>query len=425
VAPPHADTTNGYQFGGLSLLSLQQCRSNESNAIPIVHSPHPLIVESRQMKMQDHERGLALVAEERYPEALAAFEAASQAGCVAATFELAQAYDWLYYGTYWAHEQRYPRFYSIQQLKKAARQGLGFVPARAYLLTHDFSSLCSNHYDNEFGRGAFERDFDRDKYMRLRLICYHQDGSLNYHGDPTETRLQLFQECASSNLPVPGDLAHEVMTHSYPWDADAPALLKRMAPRGMPWAQFYMGIHVEPNREEYWHARAARNGYFHQAWYLKRNDVLMFERSLHLDWFAPSYRRHLRSERGLVTIAYMRKRFYDERRTKPLTPTEVYHFGRAAHRLLVEEDQVAGQEPIRPNFAFWHKLGQDYRDCITNCRRTVAAFLVATVANGMPRDVARHIARHHIWEQRAKTASHCSYPLGVRNAKKKRKKKKI
>ena len=360
--------------------------------------------------MQDYERGLALVAAAQYPAALAAFEAASQAGCGAASFELGVAYDWLYYGTYDVaqHGHCYPRSYSMECLKRAAQEQ-SFLPARAYLMTHEWYSGCVHSYADIYGEDALEADLEADEYVRLRLQCYGDVGVLDTDPSLADERQSLFDLCVARNLPIPEDLAE---------DQIATALIERLALRGMPWAQCAMGDRLEADKERsaYWKIRAARNGHFMMAFGLSRRPgvmgVEMFHCALYLDWFASRHRRLLHDNNGgLITVAHMRRRYYYDRRAKPLTPAEIYCFGRAAHLLLVEDGEEPGEEPIRPSFEFWHKLGNSYRDCMSRARSSCIAFMVAAMRQGMPRDVARYIAHHHIWPQRAQTATHKTYGL--------------
>lgn len=356
--------------------------------------------------MEEFERGLSLVSAGRYAEARACMERSSAAGCGAATFELAQAYDWLYYGTYWTAEQSLPRSYSLELLRKAAYEQ-ELLPARAHLLTHEWEKLCIHAYDEKFGEGALELDCERDDYVRLRWICYDGMGRLR-ENVRIEHCLELFDVCVARNLPVPGDLGDTIASNGYQIMESFSAKIRQQALRGMAWAQYWMGIYVERQRKDYWLERAARNGHFKAAWSMhlhmhwRTQNIDMFECALYLDWYAAERRRTLKAEQGgLITLEHMRTRVITERTTAPLTPEEIYCFGRAAHRL-------------DPNFEFWQKLGVSYRAFIARFRRRVIAFMHAAVQRGMPRDVARLIAREHLWPQRMQTATHDTYPVGLR-----------
>jgi hypothetical protein len=307
---------------------------------------------------------------------------------------------------------------------RAAREQ-EFLPARAYVMTHDWCNEPMGDYDSVFGVGALQRDSAADEYVRLRLACY-RDGHLALAPD-MNIYLALFRECVARNLPVPGDLAALVMSRHYPWDAEAPALLKRLALRGMAWAQVEMGA-LEGEQAKQWMHRAARNGDFFAAWTTARVEASfsenfrgaeLFERALYLDWFAAWFRRPVdgqQRDRMLMTVAYMKRRVTEERQTAPLRPTEIYHFGRAAHYLLRD---AMGNEPVRPKFEFWHKLGASYRACIRRHQQLALAFLGASStrrARVFPKDLARIIG-HYIWESRIDNAVHDTYPLGLRGKK--------
>ena len=350
--------------------------------------------------MQDYQRGLALVATECYPEALAAFEVASQAGCGVATFELAMAYDWLYYGTY---QHPNPRAYGRDCLHKAAYEQ-AYIPARAHLVTRE--------YDEHFGAHAFAKDMASDAYLRLRFACYNGNGFVRQGWSTAAQRDALYRMCIERNLPVPADLAFCLFGIRIP-PAERDGII-HLAQRGMPWAQFLVGINgndSDPYGEDC-DAReklcmcAARNGHFQAAYSLRTQSVEMFERALYLDWFVAPHRRLMfePGSHGLLTVGYMRQRYYRESRFNPLSAEEIYCFGRAAHRLLHKDAN-------NPDFDFWHRLRTSYLSCMLRVRKTCAAFMVAAKQKGMPRDVARYIAHCHIWPQRAHTATHKDYAL--------------